>query len=145
VPINRLRLVSPPKYAEPKAVKEAAKDWNDAILECRTYGHNWQPLRATYNARLLFYAVVQICPRCGTQRNMEIGSRGQVYASWYTYPEGYLLSGLGRITGDARDTLRMETITRTFSLTKLTAAEAREDLPHSSRTRTELGIEAANG
>ena len=130
-----------PKMPEPVPsvsnadVAQHAAQWDEGVLQCRTYGHVWQPSNATHNKRYRYYSIVQLCPRCGTERNMELSERGHVYASWYSYPEDYLVVGLGRIMGEGRDVLRMATITRTYNITEITGKAAMEDTPRARATR----------
>jgi hypothetical protein len=39
-------------------------------------------------------------------------ARGVVLTNQYIHPDGYLMTGLGRIVGDGRGVLRLESITR---------------------------------
>lgn len=101
----------------PKQARQLARGWSDEVLECRTLSHNWQPYRAVQNKRYKFYYIEHICARCKTVRWQEINFNGQVYAHGYRYAEGYLTApGTGRLTGEARDILRLETVTRTFTV-----------------------------
>lgn len=106
-----------PRVASPDEVAELAQDWTDEILECRTYGHKWTPHRAQHVKQYRYFYVIQLCERCTTTRHMEISeSGGEVYDTWYEYPDGYLTKGLGRIAGDARGQLRLATVLRTFQV-----------------------------
>lgn len=138
----RLRKATPmrqqPAWASPEAVQREARNWTDDQLECRTYGHRWNPSRAVHYRRFRYFRVVQLCGRCTAERVMELSERGTVLASWYQYPDGYLSHGLGRIAGDARDALRLATITRVYDVSIATKAD--EEAPHSSVTRAALGM-----
>lgn len=122
-------------------IEDLARQWPDEYLSCRTYGHLWQPYRASHNTRLRYWRSVRICPRCNTEKTEEISERGMILASWYTYPDGYQTKGLGYIGGEARGAIRLQALTRTFEQEKLTAKQAREDIPRSRRTRREIGLE----
>lgn len=127
-------------YADPQAVFDRANDWNDEVLQCRTYGHIWQPRGAVWNKRHAFYSISQQCPRCTSERTQEMSVTGHIYAQWITYAEGYLSQGLGRIVGESRDVIRLASVTRTFPITTLNAKESREQLPHSYAAREALGL-----
>jgi hypothetical protein len=49
---------------------------------------------------------------------MELDSRGHKIKSTIEYADDYLTKGIGRIVGDARDTLRLATIMKTYNVTK---------------------------
>jgi len=98
-------------------VQKAARAWDQDQLECRMYGHSWRPMSARRDHAVNLIKAVYECYRCGTERHQELNGRtGHVYAQWYVYGPDYLMKGLGRITGDGRDVLRLETITRTFNV-----------------------------
>lgn len=127
------------EYASPETVRKQAKQWDDAIVACRAYGHIWDPLSATHNKKLHFYSAAQICRRCETERHMEVSEKGTIFATWYVYIDGYLSLGLGRIAGASKDVIRLAAITRTFPMTNLTGVKADEDVPRSARARKALG------
>lgn len=100
-------------------VRRAAEGWDEDQLECRMNRHTWSPSQARHDRTVNLIKVVQICHRCDSQRHQEIhGSTGALFSQWYVYGEGYLTKGIGRISGDGRDTLRLETVMRTFKITK---------------------------
>lgn len=142
---RRLRVVDSngPVYASPEAVEQKLAEWDDNVLTCRTFGHNFEASTATQNKRLKYWRLIRKCARCRAEKVMEVSFRGQVYSSFidYTPTDGYLASGLGRIIGDAKDVVRLAAITRTFDIRTLTAAEAREDIPRSQKTRIGVGME----
>lgn len=131
--------MSEPKYktASVGAVSSAAKKWSDGVLQCRTYGHDWQPSRAIHNRKLHFIYIERVCLRClpaeggvPTTKHEELSETGTILASWYTYADGYLTVGQGRIVGEARDELRITTVERTFHIERDAKKQAR-----SSKTR----------
>lgn len=125
-----------PRYASPEDVERHARDWPGAFLECRLYGHEWRPLRATHYARMRYYLTAQQCPRCTSKRFAEISERGSVLSQWIEYADGYLTKNVGRIVGDGRDVLRLAALNRVFDLKRSRAAET----PHSQATRNAIGI-----
>lgn len=131
-----------PVGADPEAVEKAAEHWSEIYLQCRTYGHHWEPSRAYWNPRERYFHQTQVC-RCGCERHAEIGPRGEKYAQWIDYAEGYLLQGFGRIGGAGRDVLRLAMLRRSFPLEELSADEAKEDRPHSFKTRAAIGYREA--
>jgi hypothetical protein len=48
-----------------------------------------------------------MCGRCHTERVRLIGPRGELLANRYVYADGYLVKGMGRLTGTDRDALRL--------------------------------------
>jgi hypothetical protein len=125
------------RYASPSEVESQADQWSEDFLQCRLYGHPWRPSRATFNSRFRYYYVVQLCPRCLSERHAELNERGHIMASWMKYPEGYLTKKIGRIVGDGRDVLRLAALTRVYDVAKTRKVER----PHSMATRRELGID----
>lgn len=107
-----------PQWASLDDVERLADQWTPDILRCRTYGHLWEPQQATYNSKYRYYKVVQICRSCDSYRNMELDSRGHVVSQSIDYADGYLSKGVGRIIGDGRDILRLQTVLKTFDVRK---------------------------
>jgi hypothetical protein len=123
-------------YATTKDVKTFASDLADELLNCRQFGHSWEPYTVELNGRL--YEQVLRCKSCETERVLSINKRGQVLKSHYRYADGYVLEALGRIVGDARAVLRVEGITRL-----LTAQEKASARKTRSRRRLAPVEEAA--
>jgi hypothetical protein len=128
--------------AAPADVEREARNWDDSVLECRTYNHKWAPQRATWNAEYRFYHIVQICTSCRSQRTMDMDHRGHLLTKpSISYVDNYLMPpGMGRIVGDAKDVVRLAAVTRTFPMEKITGKKAREAPPRSQHARDELGI-----
>lgn len=133
----------PIAYADPDDVAAKTREWTPEQLECRAMRHSWRSLRAVHNKRYGYYQVTHECPRCGTQRNMEMSTTGKIFSTWYDYPDGYLSEGLGRIAGDARDVVMLAMVVRTFNVETVVGGRkgAEEDVPRSIHTRMGLGIE----
>lgn len=125
-------------WATAEEAAQAAKEWDITILECRTYGHSWRSQTTVFVKRYRYYKATQICTRCETVRHQELSQAGIVYASWYTYMDGYLSSGIGRIAGDAKGQLRVATLNRGEVVMK---TSAKEDRPAALSTRRALGVE----
>ena len=85
----------------------------DAALLCRDVGHYWRPFTASWEPASRSYYRVLRCGRCKTERHQLLDSRGHPVSGHYVYPEGYLApAGMGRLVGDERDTLRLESLVR---------------------------------
>ena len=104
-----------PEFADPHEVADFAANLEDNWLFCRTYQHNWKPWSAHWSGELSCYEVKIRCNRCTTKRVQRMSDKGQVLASHYEYPDGYLHEGMGRIAGEARDMLRLESVTRVIN------------------------------
>lgn len=132
------------RTAEPRDVEKAAAAWDDEILKCRTDGHRWEDRRAAKNMEYRFIRIVQVCPRCACERITEMDFYGEVFSRSIDYSEGYLLVGLGRISGQGRNVLRMATVERLFKVDTLSGDKALEARPHSRKTREGIGMSEAS-
>ncbi len=117
------------EFADPGEVADFAAGLEVDWLFCRTYQHNWKPWTARWSDHESCYQVSIRCNRCGTKRVQKMSDRGAVLSSHYEYPEGYLHEGMGRIAGEARDMLRLESVTRVVAKQEQQATRRR------SRTR----------
>jgi hypothetical protein len=131
---------TPQRYASPEDVERHAARWPKRFLECRLYGHEWRPKRATHYPELRYVLTVQRCPRCTSERFSELSERGAVLATWIEYAEGYLTEHVGRIVGEGRDVLRVAALERVFNMETSHDAET----PRSKSTREALGLEMGN-
>jgi hypothetical protein len=79
-------------------------------LNCRVYGHDLRPHDAWYVGRKAVEVRLR-CRHCGTQRRI-LQSRvgGDILASGYVYPDGYLITGVGRLTGSDRGRARIRAL-----------------------------------
>jgi hypothetical protein len=100
------------KYADRETVEEYIDGLKSTFLYCRELGHNWRPYTAQVSETADHYDRVLRCTRCRTERWQLISRRGAIVSSHYHYVEGYQSKGLGRIVGEARDALRVASITR---------------------------------
>lgn len=100
-----------PDYADLGDVAEFAEALPEKFLYCREMGHNWRPYSAGKYRDGGFERILR-CSRCRTRRVQEINSRGVVLVNKYIHPEGYLHKGMGRIVGEGRGVLRLESIKR---------------------------------
>lgn len=96
------------KWAEVSIVEAMSEQWQDAIVQCRIYGHAWRPL--TVRRHGLGFVVTQSCHRCRNMREQNMDSRGYGTPWKMRYEDGYLLTGLGRIDQEGRAVLRLAAI-----------------------------------
>jgi hypothetical protein len=111
-PLTRLEDGS----ADPKAVADWSSGLPDSYVLCRDMGHTWRPFRATFNQDMNAYDRTLRCGRCRTERQQVIGLNGLILSGGYNYPDGYLSpSGSGRINGQGKGALRLESTLRLIS------------------------------
>lgn len=79
-------------------------------VQCRDFGHNWQPHNAVWLDRDQCYQVDLRCSRCTTVRTRLLNRRGAQLDSHYNYPDGYTITGIGRLTGTDRDQIRLKSV-----------------------------------
>lgn len=113
---SALRAVDPEPqpsspYADPDDVEEFAEGLKDSWLHCREMNHNWRPHDVGSHPEGGWERTLR-CVRCKTRRIQHLDTRGMVVSSRYEYPKGYQTEGLGRIVGEARGILRIESIKR---------------------------------
>ena len=102
--------VHEPAYADPHEVADFASTLPVSYLHCRDVGHNWQDWTAHKIPGGFERAFM--CSSCKTQRWEVLTLTGAKVKGHYVYPDDYLLQGLGRIVGDGRDALRLESVSR---------------------------------
>lgn len=111
---STVRLLADPapvEGADLDEVRSFAASLPERFLYCREMGHNWKPYSAGRFKDGGFERVLR-CTRCRTRRVQEINHHGLITRSRYEHPEGYLSEGLGRIVGEGRGALRLESIKR---------------------------------
>lgn len=87
----------------------------DAFLQCRDLAHSFRPYDATIDRRAREIRRELRCPECGTVKIQLLDLEGYVLRSWYTYPSGYLILGLGRMSVADRAAIRFAS---TMSMTR---------------------------
>jgi hypothetical protein len=102
-------------YADRSEVASFAQELSVNHLHCRELGHLWRPWVAQWAQEHEGYERALRCTRCRTERWQIISASGAVVSSHYVYPEGYIHLGLGRIVGEGRDALRLESLTRALT------------------------------
>lgn len=101
------------RYASREDVESAILDMDGEVLQCRANNHAWSAFSAPYNSKTKTYEVTQKCLRCESLRHCTLTDRGGMLKRWHiTYAEGYLLVGMGRAVGDAKDALRFAATVR---------------------------------
>lgn len=99
---RRLRSV---KNNTPAAL--AINGMSDGHLLCRDFGHSWRPWDVEYIPQRRQYVEALVCARCETVRRRLLDGDGALLANSYSYPDGYLVHGIGRMTGDDRNDMRL--------------------------------------
>lgn len=88
-----------------KSRKSELRKIGVSFLKCRTIGHGWKWTTVTRAGQK--YVQHLRCTSCDTTKRQELDSRGFIVSNSYTYPEGYLVSGLGYLDRDDRASLRL--------------------------------------
>jgi hypothetical protein len=111
-PAKKAAPALPPGRHPDFDVEGAISGMPSTFIQCRDFNHSWRPHTARWNADLRCYEVELKCSRCKSYRSRRIGQSGEVLGSNYAYTDGYLIKGMGRITGTERNALRLESIRR---------------------------------
>jgi hypothetical protein len=83
----------------------------DEMLECRDIQHSYRKWSVRWIPKDREYESKLKCQRCGSIRVRRIDGRtGAIMASSYEYAEGYLVKGLGRLTGSDRGFIRLASL-----------------------------------
>lgn len=99
-------------FADPGEVQAFAEDLPERYLHCREMNHNWRPYDVGRHKDGGWERTLR-CVRCKTRKVQHLDQYGMIVGSpRMIYPEGYLHQGLGRIVGDGRGILRIESIKR---------------------------------
>lgn len=96
------------RWADVNDVKDAVDNWSDEIVQCRIYGHLWEPHNVV--KRRMGYTVTQRCDSCGNRRWQDMDLRGYAQDWHYQYVEDYRVENLGRIEFNGRAVLRLATL-----------------------------------
>lgn len=109
---SALQVVNDESLAHLKDVQAFAAELPASFLQCRELGHLWRPYRAGLHPDGGYERVLR-CGRCRTRREQSLSVMGMVLTNKYVYPDGYQTEhGLGRIVGEGRGMLRLESIKR---------------------------------
>lgn len=93
-------------------VDQVIQDMPDRYIQCRDFNHSWRAHDAQYDEGSRSYDVTLKCTRCKAERVRIMDSQGGLASSRYEYPDGYLIKGMGRLTGRERDALRLSSVLR---------------------------------
>ncbi len=91
-------------------VREAVAKMGEDFRHCRDYGHVWRPVTAYQLAKGKGWEETIKCQGCQASRLRQLDRDGGVLVNRYRYEEGYLVAGLGRLTGADRGVLRIASI-----------------------------------
>lgn len=91
---------------------KAISGMRDEYIRCRDMSHSWRP----FHIAVLDHCYDQQlrCTRCYTIKHREVSFTGHLLSVHYEYCDGYVVKGLGRLTGEDRDQLRLESVQRTL-------------------------------
>jgi hypothetical protein len=104
---RHLAVAATSRHANHHTVSTALGDMSDSHLLCRDFGHAWRPYTAHWIPQRQQYQEGLRCTRCKTVRLRLISDSGELLANRYVYADGYLVHGVGRLTGTDRDALRV--------------------------------------
>lgn len=87
---------------------------SDVSIVCRDLSHAWTP----HGASVIDGGFLRTlrCRVCRTLRDEVLTSTGTVVARAYRYPQGYVIKGMGRITGEVKDALRLQAVLGSLEL-----------------------------
>jgi hypothetical protein len=104
---------------------DAINGMTDSQLLCRDFGHSWRPYTAEWIPQRRHYVETLMCQRCRTARLRLLDEYGSLLANRYQYEDGYLIHGVGRLTGDDRDALRLAGLRAVMRATDESATKSR--------------------
>ena len=109
---RKLKVVPDHNYADSGEVEAFAAELPEKFLHCREMNHNWRPFQVGRH-KDGGYARVLRCVRCRTRKTQHLDMMGMIVGTAkYEHPDGYLHVGMGRIVGEGRGLLRLESIKR---------------------------------
>jgi hypothetical protein len=113
----------------PASLELQVSELSVEALFCRTWGHAWDPTggidEKNYKRKPALYVEVD-CGRCGLEAT-EIRSAADyklVRRRYGTYPEDYLLRGVGRLTVETKAVIAGEAISELRNMNKAKARQA---------------------
>jgi hypothetical protein len=81
---------------------------NPAFVRCRTWRHAWDAYNVERLPRNTGFIETLRCSRCKTLRSYVLSARGDIEShSVYSYPDGYVSKGHGRMTSADYSQLRL--------------------------------------
>lgn len=122
VPTQRATSAAPVKARPTDNKNEQHLDLNQVVskmdlsqVQCRDFGHSWRPYSARWLPSYNSYESQLQCMRCKTVRTRFLSRTGEQLNNNYDYAEGYLVKGMGRLTGHDRDVIRLASILAVIS------------------------------
>jgi len=119
----------PSLWADEAEVAEAAKSWKPASQDCREFRHAWERYTASIAQDGSVERTLQCGRNCGTLRSETLHIIGErlvrVGSPRYSYEEGYLIPGLGRIGGEGLEVLRFIAMSREINLPRAKASRSK--------------------
>lgn len=94
----------------PVSVHDAVQHMELSHIQCRDFGHSWRPFTARWLPSFNQYESQLICQRCNTVRTRFLSRTGANLSTNYDYADGYTVKGLGRLSGEDRDVIRLQSI-----------------------------------
>lgn len=108
-----------------KKALDFVKDFNGSLdslleslptqyLQCRSFGHSWRPANAGYNQADKVFEQSLKCTRCTATRSFTVSPSSGAYTSRtpYTYPDGYVVKGTGRMRTEDNNAIRLAQMMR---------------------------------
>jgi hypothetical protein len=80
------------------------------FIQCRDFGHSWRPYSARWLPSDNCYESQLRCARCKAIRTRWLSRTGSQVGGGYDYADGYLVKGIGRLTGTDRDKIRLASV-----------------------------------
>lgn len=105
-----MRQISDDDDANPVDVDAAIAAMRQTHLQCRDFGHSWRPMAVERIPQRRQWLQALRCVRCRTVRQRLLDEYGHQLSAQYIYAKGYVVNGLGRLTGEDRDHLRLASL-----------------------------------
>ena len=115
-----------PAKSKPPSLRTALSTMSDDHLLCRDFGHMWRPFQARYIPQRKQYEERLLCQRCKTVRVRLLTNTGAQLGNAYVYPDGYTMSGYGRLSGTDRDAVRLASLQTVLELSGVETIDPRK-------------------
>lgn len=84
------------------------EDISNEFLQCRDFGHAWKPHNVKVDRKAQeIHRIFSCLHECGTERTQVLSADGYILRNFYTYADGYVLKGLGRLDAGDRARIRV--------------------------------------
>lgn len=95
-----------------------ASGLSSKALHCRELGHNWRPLRASWDDVARAFDRTLRCSNCRSERVQVLDASGHPVSNRYNYAPGYLATNVEPVGLAAlRDSFRLESLSRFLETT----------------------------